>query len=119
MNATMIRMALASALALAAPAAFAQDAAVDLTERLDNRQYFKSGQEAWEKTCARCHTAINEKQDQSVGPDLSINQYDADTIAFFVRNGQLAMPAFPESAIDNATLADLADYIAKNIYKGE
>lgn len=98
----------ALALALGATAAGAQDAPA----RLDDIQQFASGQAAWEKVCARCHMT-------GVGPDLSLMEYDVDTLRHFVRNGQLAMPAFPESAIDEATLAGIADYVAKNIYKGE
>lgn len=116
MSTMLTRFALAAALAIsAAPAAFAQDT----TERLDSRKSFATGQEAWEKVCARCHTTVDDKIDQAVGPDLSQTQYDADTLRYFVRNGYLAMPAFPESHIDDATLTDMADYIAKNIYKGD
>lgn len=110
-----IGLMMGATLALA-PAAMAQDAA---TERLDDRASFENGQKAWENVCARCHVVGNGQQDMSVGPDLSINEYDPDTIKYFVRNGQLAMPAFPESSIDNATLDDLAAYIAANVYKGE
>lgn len=121
MKSTMIRLALASAMAIsAAPAVFAQDAAKpDLSERLDDRRYFKDGQAAWEKVCARCHTTVDDKIDQSVGPDLSVNEYDADTLRHFVRNGHLAMPAFSASHISEATIDDIADYVAKNIYKGD
>ena len=89
------------------------------TEVLDARPAFASGQEAWEKTCARCHTTPGGTQDQSVGPDLSLNAYNEMAIRFFVRNGFNAMPAFPASALDDATLADLATYIAENVYKGD
>ncbi len=98
----------AAALALSATSVGAQD----VPARLDDIKEFASGQEAWEKVCARCHLS-------GVGPDLSLVEYDVDTLRFFVRNGQLAMPAFPESAIDDATLAGIADYVAQNIYKGD
>lgn len=77
-------------------------------ERLDNRRMFKSGQEAFEKVCARCHTG----RADAVGPDLLKNAYDADTVKFFVRHGSGPMPAFTESMIDNATLDELAHYVA-------
>lgn len=117
MKAIMIRLALASALAIsAAPAVFAQDA---VTERLDDRKQFKDGAATWDKVCARCHTTVDDKTEQSVGPNLSLVEYDIDTLRHFVRNGHLAMPAFPESAIDEASLVELADHIAKNVYKGD
>jgi len=86
-------------------AAMAQDAA---TGRLDNNRMFKSGQEAFEKICARCHTG----RPDSVGPEFFSKGYDADTIKYFVRNGFAGMPAFTESMIDNATLDELAAYVA-------
>ena len=86
-------------------AAFAQDA---VSERLDDRRMFKSGQEAFEKTCARCHTG----RVDTVGPDFSKKPYDVDTVKFFVRHGFAGMPAFTESMIDNATLDELAAYVA-------
>lgn len=115
----MIRTATfaAASLLVLGGTAMAQD--VDLTETLDARPSFTSGQEAWDKTCARCHTTPGGTQDQSVGPDLSLTPYNEMAIRFFVRNGFNAMPAFPASALDDATLADLATYIAENIYKGD
>lgn len=92
------------------PAA-AVSAAGAVTERLDDTKTFASGAEAFEKVCARCHLT-------GVGPDLSANEYDLDSLRHFVRNGYLAMPAFPESAIDEKTLGEIADYIAKTIHKG-
>lgn len=99
-----------------APAAMAQEA---VTERLDDRSNFKSGEDLWNKVCARCHLVEGKASEQSVGPDLSVNEYDADTLKYFIRNGHLAMPAFPESAMSDASVAELADYFAKNVYKGE
>ena len=115
MKATLLRLAAIAAVALSAQAA----AADTITERLDDRKYFADGQAAWEKVCARCHTTVDDKTDQSVGPDLSKVEYDADTLKHFVRNGHLAMPAFSASHINDATIVEIADYMAKNIYKGE
>lgn len=115
MKANMLRIAAAAALALSAQTAVAQP----VTERLDDRKYFADGQAAWDKVCARCHTTVDDKIDQSVGPELSQVEYDADTLMHFVRNGHLAMPAFSASHISDATIVELADYMAKNIYKGD
>ncbi|MBQ0711308.1 cytochrome c [Ochrobactrum sp. AP1BH01-1] len=108
---------------LLAMPAIAQEAAEaappDLAETLDQRRSFASGEDTWNKVCARCHTVDGEADARSVGPDLSPNEYDADTLRFFIRNGHLAMPAFPGSALDDATIDDLAAYIATNVHKGE
>jgi len=104
----------------AAPTAKTTEAAPpDLTETLDQRRSFASGEDAWNKVCSRCHTVDGKADAHSVGPDLSPNEYDADTLRFFIRNGHLAMPAFPGSALDDATIDDLAAYFAANVHKGE
>lgn len=115
MKASMLRIAAVAALALSANAAVADT----ITERLDDRKYFADGKAGWEKVCARCHTTVDDKTDQSVGPDLSINEYDGETLTHFVRNGHLAMPAFSASHISDATILEIADYVAKNIHKGD
>lgn len=115
MKATLLRLAAVAAVALSAQAA----AAEPVTERLDDRKYFADGKDAWDKVCARCHTTVDDKTDQSVGPDLSVNDYDADTLKHFVRNGHLAMPAFSASHISDELIVEIADYVAKNIHKGD
>jgi mono/diheme cytochrome c family protein len=117
MNAAKLTLALAAMMAIGPTA---QTMAQEKTpSRLDDTPSFASGEDAWNKVCARCHTVEGKASDLSVGPDLSKVPYDPDTIAYFVRNGFLAMPSFPESTLDNATLADLAKYIAENVYEGE
>ena len=117
MKKTFIQLGLAAGLALSPlTAAFAAET---VTETLDERRNFATGEEAFNKVCARCHMVINDRQDQSVGPDLSVNEYDLDTITHFVRNGYLAMPAFPKSSIDDVTLAEIAEHIATKVHKGE
>lgn len=117
MTSVTLRLALAATLALgAAPAVFAEPTK---PARLDDTPSFKSGEDAWNKVCSRCHTVDGTAHEFSVGPDLSKTPYDRDTLAFFVRNGYLAMPSFPEATLDNATLTDLADYMAKHVYKEE
>ena len=66
---------------------------------------WKSPQEAWEKTCSRCHLT-------GVGPELRGRALPPEYIRTVVRNGMLAMPAFPHSAIDDATL----DGVARLVY---
>ena len=95
-----------------APKAEATASAPDLSETLDQRRDFETGEEAFNKVCGRCHVT-------GVGPDLSEGEYDLDSVTHFVRNGYLAMPAFPQSSIDDATLAEIATYITDNLKKGE
>lgn len=93
----------ALALALAAGgAAHAQDA------RLDDQRMFQSGETAFEKVCARCHTG----REDAVGPDLTANEYDVETLRYFVRHGSGPMPAFSEAMVDNASLDDIATHLA-------
>lgn len=93
----------ALALALAAGgAAHAQDA------RLDDQRMFQSGENAFQKVCARCHTG----REDTVGPDLTANEYDVETLRYFVRHGSGPMPAFTESMVDNASLDEIATYLA-------
>lgn len=93
----------ALALALAAGGAAHVEAA-----RLDDRRMFASGEGAFEKVCARCHTG----REDAVGPDLTANEYDIETLRFFVRHGSGPMPAFTEAMVDNATLDEIAAHLA-------
>lgn len=79
--------------------------------RLDDSKSFATGEEAFDKVCGRCHLT-------GVGPDLFAGEYDIDSLRHFVRNGYLAMPAFPESALDDKTLEDIAAHIAAQAKKG-
>lgn len=79
--------------------------------RLDDTKSFASGEEAFDKVCGRCHVT-------GVGPDLFAGEYDIDSLRHFVRNGYLAMPAFPESALDDKTLEEIAAHIAAQAKKG-
>ncbi len=64
-----------------------------------------SPQVAWEKTCARCHTT-------GVGPELRGRALPPEYITSVVRNGMLAMPAFPHTAIDDASLESVARFVS-------
>lgn len=76
--------------------------------RLDDGRMFASGEDAFAKVCARCHTG----REDAVGPDLRAGEYDADIIRFFARHGSGPMPAFTESMVADATLDEIAAYLA-------
>ena len=97
------RLTTALALVLAAGGAAFAD-----TPRLDAQQMFPSGQVAFQKVCARCHTG----REDAVGPDLTANDYDAETIRHFARHGSGPMPAFTESMVDAASLDEIAAHLA-------
>ena len=86
--------ALLSGLAFAASAAPPADA-----------QRVGPGQRYYEKTCAKCHEA-------GVGPVIKGRGFPAATYVVIARNGLNAMPAFRVTDIDDATLQDLAEYLA-------
>jgi 4-cresol dehydrogenase (hydroxylating) cytochrome subunit len=65
---------------------------------------WQSGEQAWEQVCARCHTT-------GVGPELRGRAIPSDYVISIVRMGFLAMPAFPHSHIDDATLSEVAAMI--------
>ncbi|SHM52625.1 Cytochrome C oxidase, cbb3-type, subunit III [Paracoccus solventivorans] len=78
------------------------------TPRLDAQRMFPSGEIAFQKICARCHTG----REDAVGPDLTANDYDPDTIRHFARHGSGPMPAFTESMVDAVTLDQIAAHLA-------
>jgi 4-cresol dehydrogenase (hydroxylating) cytochrome subunit len=62
-------------------------------------------QEAYDKVCSRCHLS-------GVGPELRGRALPVDYIKLIVRNGHLAMPAFPHSSINDATLEGVARLVS-------
>ncbi len=66
-----------------------------------------SGAQVYVKVCRHCH-------ETGVGPALLGRSLPPQLITVFVRNGAFAMPAFRTAEIDDATLAQVADYISKN-----
>lgn len=64
----------------------------------------KIGQAKYEKLCALCHEA-------DVGPELKGRQLPPEYISVIVRNGFLAMPAFPHSHLDDESLLAIGEYI--------
>lgn len=78
---------------------------------------WKNPQEAYSKVCAYCHNT-------GVGPNtIKIKfegegiKYRADSIFNTVRSGLNAMPAFRQTEIDNKTLRELAEGLAKGSIK--
>jgi mono/diheme cytochrome c family protein len=65
---------------------------------------WKSGAEAYEKVCARCHQA-------GVGPELRGRKLAAAYVKVIARNGMRAMPSMPVTALDEATLDQIAAMI--------
>lgn len=65
-----------------------------------------AGKRYYQQICAKCHEA-------GVGPVITGRGMDPAIYTTFVRYGKGAMPAFRESDIDDATLQDLANYLAK------
>lgn len=97
-----------TALALALAAGGAAQAQDTQAARLDSQRMFPSGETAFQKVCARCHTG----REDAVGPDLTANEYDVETLRHFVRYGSGPMPAFTESMVDSASLDEIAAYLA-------
>jgi mono/diheme cytochrome c family protein len=63
------------------------------------------GQQFYQKGCAKCH-------ETGIGPVITGRGLPEATYVFMARNGFNAMPAFRLSDIDDATLQDLAKYLA-------
>jgi mono/diheme cytochrome c family protein len=63
----------------------------------------------YQKTCFHCHEA-NAKE-PNVGPDLKGRNLPPIFTKLRVRQGWLAMPAFPASFIDDKTLDEIAEYV--------
>lgn len=64
-----------------------------------------AGQQFYQKVCAKCH-------ETGIGPVITGRNLPAIAYVTIARNGNRAMPAFRLSDIDDATLQQLADYLA-------
>ena len=91
--------------ALLAMLAVSAGAAPATSARQTPSGQWASPQLLWEKTCARCHTT-------GVGPELRGRALPPEYITSVVRNGMLAMPAFPHTAIDDASLESVARFVS-------
>lgn len=69
-------------------------------------QDYNSGKEAYDKLCGYCH-----KPEVGVGTAIEGRQLPAVFIMAIARHGLNAMPAFPESHIDDETLEQIAEHI--------
>lgn len=65
---------------------------------------YQKGKETYQTICALCHEV-------GTGPDLMGRKLPATFITYIARDGFRAMPAFPYSHIDEATLLETAKYI--------
>lgn len=91
-------LALAS---LAVPVLLASFAAQASTE-----ETWKDGKQVYDKICGYCHETGGD-----IGPVLSGRNLAPAYITAIVRNGFLAMPAFPASFIDDKALQQVGEYI--------
>jgi 4-cresol dehydrogenase (hydroxylating) cytochrome subunit len=66
---------------------------------------WRSGAEAFDKVCGRCHLS-------GVGPELRGRGLPATYIKVMARNGRNGMPAFSDSALDDTTLEAVARLIS-------
>jgi len=73
---------------------------------------WRNGQHVYDKICQYCH-------ESGVGPVLWGRELHSDYIAMRTRQGFAGMPSFRSTDIDDATLAKLADMIAKSPPPGD
>jgi mono/diheme cytochrome c family protein len=97
----------ASLVALVVAIAFAGVASAEDPQRAPTASGWRSGQEVYDKVCGHCH-------DTGVGPAIRGRQLPPGVVAVFARNGSRAMPAFRSAEIDDAAMAQLADFVSKN-----
>lgn len=66
-----------------------------------------SGKNLYEKVCGHCHDPR-----VGVGTAIAGRGLPESYVKFIVRNGFNAMPAFPASFIDDASIAQVTEYLA-------
>lgn len=67
---------------------------------------WESGKHLYESVCGHCH-----KPEVAVGPSLQGRNLPPEFLTAFVRYGVNAMPAFPASYVDDASIKELAEYL--------
>ena len=67
---------------------------------------WKGGEHVYQTVCGLCHETRGE-----IGPVLGGRGLPPEYINAVVRNGLRAMPAFPASFVDDATLQQVGEYI--------
>ena len=73
----------------------------------DQVPQWRNGEEVYEKVCGQCH-----KPSVGVGTVLEGRELPVEYLKFIVRNGLNAMPAFPDSHVDDQSLAAVGKYLA-------
>ncbi len=68
---------------------------------------WRSGKYLYDNVCGHCH-----KPEVGVGTVLQGRVLPLEYLKVMVRNGFNAMPAFPDSFVDDASLAELGKYLA-------
>lgn len=87
---------------LAAAAAFAATSAL-----ADSSGKWQNSQEVYDKVCGYCH-------ETNVGPVITGRNLMPDYIRTVVRSGNRAMPAFRESEISDAVLAEVVKLVSSS-----
>lgn len=67
---------------------------------------WRSGEALYEKVCGHCHRPA-----VGVGTVLEGRQLPLEYLKLIVRNGFMAMPAFPETYVDDADLSAISAYL--------
>lgn len=75
-------------------------------------QTVNAGQQFYQKVCAKCHEA-------GIGPVITGRGLPEITYINIARNGNRSMPAFRVTDIDDATLQQLAAYLASTPVKAQ
>lgn len=68
---------------------------------------WRSGEDLYNKVCGYCH-----KPEVGVGTVIQGRGLPPEYLTIIVRNGFNAMPAFPASYVDDASIVELAKYLA-------
>jgi len=80
---------------------------ISTTHAEEQESQWGSGKALYDKVCGYCHAP-----EVGVGTVLAGRNLPEPYIRAIVRSGLNAMPAFPASYIDDASLAEVAEYLA-------
>ena len=73
----------------------------------EEQAQWATGKQLYDNVCGHCHAP-----EVNVGPSLGGRGLPEAYIKAIVRNGFNAMPAFPDSYVDDESIAKVAEYIA-------
>lgn len=79
-----------------------------VTGQAQSAGQWRGPEHIWAASCGYCH-------DTNVGPQLKGRNLPAEAIAYFVRFGGSAMPAFHPSELNERELTVLSAWLAKSI----